>query len=774
MLHGAAMESAPPDRHPESDPPSVESPLGTEALEPPVAPSEMAPDSVPGEPTQSSVTLGAGDDPRGVTPESSNSPEEVTDAVRAETWSAVARGVAVWGLVGFALVVWGRLAFGAALVVPLLSKNQLEMRERVLLIVEMLAGGAAAIGGVAVYLRMRRAELLEAARRMERLGWFVSPLILLPAIPVFMAHKVWFGEHQTLLPIALFGALLAEFFFSRAAASGVTLAELGLSFSLPERGTVVRLVRTRGFLAVVVACALAYGAFMSFYTVRWHHRLGTAIFDLGINNNLIHGALDGRINYSTVIFPDEPIKYWANHVKLGLFLFLPIYAVFQHAETLLIIQSISLGLGAIPLFLFARRRLPEWGAFVIALAYLAYYPMHSANFYEMKEPPTAAAFVLTMVWALDTKRWKTTWAFFFMSLIMREDMPIPLVMIGVVLLCSGYRPRVGAVMAGISAVWFVILRFKIMNDAGAWWFPNMYETLWAQPEKGFRSVIKTLLSNPTFVLRHIFTEKKFWYLMHMMVPVVFLPARRWYLWAAFVPGAILTLLVTDYNPPIMYTFQYVMHWGPYLFLASVLALDAIRKESPDGPSRQFGGIVALGLVSLALTYNYGAFSARDRALASGYKKIVFSWSEKDEELYQDLQALVRAVPKTASVAATEHIGAHFAARKEFYTLRRGLRPADYLVFRKSELKLDKTRQGVKDALTSKKYGVELRRGEFVLLRRGAPTEQNEEVLASLGLKTKAKAQRLEEKVEEGEEHDADSAENSGDSPERAEPEGGGD
>lgn len=740
MLHGAPMESRPPAS------PTAESLDAPEAL-------ESVPESPdPASETSGGLALGArAVDDRALEGDEGAAPPTIADGAagdsvevsRPELWSRIARGFAIWVLIGFALVVWGRLVFGRQWVVPLLSKNQLEMPARVRLIVEMLAGGAVAGGAVGLYLRRRRESLLAAARSMERLAWFCSPLVLLPAIPVFSAHEVWSGQQETLLPIALFGAILTEFFFSRAAASGLSLAGLGLHFSLPTTGRVASFVRRHGYLTVIVLFALFYGAFMSFYTVRWHHRLGTAIFDLGINNNLIHGALHGRINFSTVIFPDEPIKYWANHVKLGLFLFLPIYAVFQKAETLLIIQSISLGLGAIPLFLFARRRLPEWGAFVLAAAYLCYYPMHSANFYEMKEPPTAAAFVLTMVWALDTSRWKTTWVFFFLSLIMREDMPIPLVMIGVVLLCSGYRPRVGAVMAGISALWFVILRFKIMNDAGAWWFPNMYESLWATPEKGFRSVIKTLLSNPTFVLRHIFTEKKFWYLMHMMVPVVFLPARRWYLWAAFVPGAILTLLVTDYNPPIMYTFQYVMHWGPYLFLASVLALEAIRKESPDGPARQFGGLVALGLVSVALSFNYGAFSARDRTLTSGYKKIVFSWSESDEKTYQDLLAVVRAVPKSASVAATEHVGAHFAARKEFYTLRRGLRPADYIVFRKGELKLDKTRQGVKDALASPKYGVELRKGEFVLLRRGAPPDRNEEVLEDFGLKKRPKAARAE-------------------------------
>jgi uncharacterized membrane protein len=280
-------------------------------------------------------------------------------------------------------------------------------------------------------------------------------------------------------------ALLTEFFVSHA---GLNIPERLRKFwrdtpDTPTQNRALSFLERHGLLLVVIVAALAYAAFMSFYTVRWHHRLGTATFDLGINVNLMHGGLHGKINHSTVLFPDNPQQYIANHVKLGLYLFLPIYAIYPHPETLLVIQSTSLGLGSIPLFLLARRHIPEWAACVLALCYLANYPMHGANFYEMKEVPTGAIFVFLMVLFVDMKRWIPAGIFFFCSIIMREDMPIPLAVIGIFLLLTGYRPRFGAVIAGVSIFWFVLLRFKIMMDAGSWWFPNMYEDLWSQGER---------------------------------------------------------------------------------------------------------------------------------------------------------------------------------------------------------------------------------------------------------------------------------------------------
>jgi len=664
----------------------------------------------------------------------------------AEQWAGAGRAVLLFALLGMALVTWFRLT-RERFTTELLEKNALDLPLRDVFLAQILGTGIA-LGGIVLVLCLFWRWAGEPTRIFEQWGWFLCPLLLLPAIPVVSEVDVWKGKHHDFLPIVLVLALLAELFFTRASSNIPPIVQRLWHDSAgePARARVLALLSRHRYLIVVVCAALAYAAFMSFFTVRWHHRLGTATFDLGINVNLMHGGLHGKINQSTVIFPDNPQTYIANHVKLGLYLFLPIYALYPHPETLLVIQSTSLGLGSIPLFLLARRHVPEWAACVLALCYLANYPLHGANFYEMKEVPTGAIFVFLMVLFADMKRWWPAGIFFFCSIIMREDMPIPLAVIGIFLLLTGYRPRFGAIIAGISIFWFVLLRFKIMMDAGSWWFPNMYEDLWSGGEKGFRSVLKTLISNPTFVLKHVFVEKKFWYVMHLLVPLAFLPVRRWYLWASLLPGAILTLLVTDYDPPIMFTFQYVMFWLPYLFMAAMLAIRALGTGPAGNLPRQIGAVAAMAIATISLSYNYGAFPARDNYFESGYHKIRFSWGPEQEEQYRHVKALVASIPRNASVTTTEHIGAQLANREYFYTLRRGTHDADYMVARKSELKLNATLPSVKEALKSGAYGVVGRYGDFVVFKRGADPSQNAEImkewrLTSGGSKKKPKRER---------------------------------
>jgi uncharacterized membrane protein len=451
----------------------------------------------------------------------------------------------------------------------------------------------------------------------------------------------------------------------------------------------------------------------------------------------------------------------AAHAKFGHYLFLPIYALVPRPETLLVIQSILIGAGAIPLFLFARRHLAEWAALVVALAYLAYYPMHGATFSEFQNVPIAALFVFFVVWAADAKRWVWMGIFTVIALLMREDIPIGLSVIGFFLLASGYRPTAGLVLAAVSLSYFLLMRFYVMEEKGDWWFPTMYKELWADGERGFRSVIKTLITNPLFVISKLAIEKKVIYLMHLLVPIAFLPLRRWYLWLSLVPGGLLTLLVTNYDPPVQFSFHYVMHWAPYLFMACVLALAAIGKSPDFGPLRQRAALIALGASSLVLSYNYGAFAAREGSFKGGFNKIEFTVSQTEKQRYERLMDLIKPIGPDDTVAATEKIGPHLSSRRVLHTMRTGPRGTTWIVASSRELKLSKTKPSLKAVLEKGEYGVVRRSGDFALFKRGHSTEGNAKLMKDWGLSSAEPASRpkqpekqLEKQPEKPQEEDA--------------------
>jgi uncharacterized membrane protein len=359
--------------------------------------------------------------------------------------------------------------------------------------------------------------------------------------------------------------------------------------------------------------------------------------------------------------------------------------------------------------------------------------MHGANFSEIQWVPMASCFVLAVIWAADARRWVLCAIAFGFAALLREDIAIGLAVVGAFLLVSGHRPRAGLIMAVVATAWFVFLRFYLMEKAGDWWFPKMYKGLWAPGESGFGSVIKTLLTNPLFVLSTIIEDRKVYYVMHLLVPLAFLPARRWYLWLAFLPGAVVTLLATDYKPPTMFSFQYVMFWTPYLFPAAVVALRSIGKRGEHGPLRCRAAVAGMALASLVLTFNYGAFPARDGSLKGGYSMVSFTMSAAERQRYQELRELIRMIPPDASVSATERVGAHVGSRQYFYAMRNGPHRAEYVLASERELKLARTRPELKAAVQSGEYGVLRRIGDFALLQRGYDTAGNAQLMRDWNL-----------------------------------------
>ncbi len=639
---------------------------------------------------------------------------------------AIARTVTLAGLIAAGVTATAQLTAGKAWVPGFIRENDLGMAARMLFLGSLgvsLLLGAAIAAGLLLWGRRRN----WGATWLEPWCWWLSPLIVAAVFPIFLRFTPWQDRHADLL-LCVAGTLFPLEFLLRRSFGAVPAPVSRVTARIVQ--LLGAFLRRRGPLLLVLAGSLAYAIFMSFYMVRWHHKLRTHAFDLGINANLMSGGLVGKFLHSTIVMPEDPSRYINNHAKIGGYGFLPIYALFPRAETLLIIESTLLGLGALPLFAFARRRMGELSAAFLALAYLCYHPMHGANFYEVNHVPMACPFIFATLWAADTRRWGWFTFFAIWGGLMREDVPVGLAIVGTVLVLSGHRPKQGLVLALVSTAWFGFLRFYVMNQAGEWWFPNMYRELWAPGQTGFVSVIKTLVSNPVFTLAKVSGRTQLLYLLHLLVPLAFVPTRRWWAFAGFIPGALFTLLGTKYAPLTMYSFQYTMHWTPYLFVGAALVLSAIERE--EGSARMRAALTTVCVASLFMTYQLGAFPRRD-TMRGGYDHIDFTYSAEERERYAALREVISHMRKGASVTATENIAPHVADHVYLYAMRQGTYGCEYLLASSRELRLQRTKPSLGEALRGKGYGLVFQKADFALFQRGADPSKNAKIISEWAL-----------------------------------------
>jgi uncharacterized membrane protein len=542
--------------------------------------------------------------------------------------------------------------------------NVLDTMTRRSLIMAMLAGAAVTGLASAFYASLST----QRAVRLHRTALILSPLVLIGVVPPILNASIWPDALSVAMAIAVFTLL-----FERLLRVSLETMDSGPSVAEHTRA------RRRRALVVVILAALFYAGYMGMYTVFAHLRFQTYNFDLGQYDNVFWNWLHGRPLVCTPLGADKPWSSFSSHADLGIFFLLPIYAIYPHAETLLVLQSLLLGLGAIPLYLFAVRRIPPWSACALVICYLLYPPMHGSNFYDFHFQPVAGTFVLLVIWAVDSKRWVWLTISFILAISCREDIAVGLTILGLYLLLARYRPRAGLLMAVVAATYFVVIRFVIMPSHGQGWFSDIYKDLYPQPTGpfSFGGVIQTLITNPTYVFRTLLTAEKLKYFVQIAAPLAFLPLRRAYLLPALIPGAISTLLTTGYGPTTDIAFQYSGHFTPYVFTASAVALAASRGFRPFVFR---SSVAALVVGTFLCTHQWGAFPPSGR-LKGGFSIISFAWpTAADLRKRRDLAQLAAMIPEEASFAVSEQELPHVSGRLKVMTLRDGAGGAEYVLY----------------------------------------------------------------------------------------------
>lgn len=592
-----------------------------------------------------------------------------------------------------------------------LRANTLADDQRLLVFVAVAAGAflGLVLGGVYLLSTGAKGARLEGLPGLERLATTLRPLIPLGVVPTLLAYE--FASHQTLVYLTL----LAAFGLTLEWSLRGCLEGLAWPWQVPRLAWPGRLRRHLPLL-LVIAGAIFYAVYFSHYTLLHHRRFGTSGFDLGIHVNWAYNAMHGNPWRCPVFFGADGGHFIGNHAIFAMFFaWLPLFALKPGPEILLVYQAVIVGAAAIPIYLFGRTQIPRWAAATFALLYLLYAPVHGPNFYDFHELMPLPFWCFCLFWAIATRRNGLVALFVFILYAHREDVAVGVAVLGLFLIVTGARPRLGAVLAAVSIVWFIIIKFIIMPLLFKGWFQEIYKELQAPGHPGYGSVVQTVLINPLYFLKTLLTEVKANYFLHIMVPLVFLPLRRPALALLGIPGFFFTLLTTGYPPTVSIAFHYTLHGAPYLLAGSILMLRLLSQSPRDGAVRRNAALGAMAVTMFFHSYAFGAIFQHN-TFVGGFGKVEFKMSPDEEKRYQALKKIVAMIPKDASVAADESDMPHVSARVNAYDLRFAHGDAEFLLVRAGTLYTPGT---LKNAFDRHRYGLIASDMGIYLFRRDA-------------------------------------------------------
>jgi uncharacterized membrane protein len=405
------------------------------------------------------------------------------------------------------------------------------------------------------------------------------------------------------------------------------------------------------FLAGAV---LIWTWYFSIRSLNIHHALGTATYDSALYDQGMW--LLSRFDAPFVTLMGRNL--FGDHTSFVLLFLVPLYWIAPGAWIMFTAQSAAIAAGAIPVFLYARRRLgSEWWALVGAGTYLLHPAVGWTNLENFHPDAFLGVFVGFAIYAALERRWRLYAVFVVLALMVKEDASLVIVPLGIWVAVRRDR-RIGLLTVFGSLAFMAVAMFVVMRSLIG--VPT--RNTWRIPFGGVRGLIDTSITDPSRVVEHLRSDGRPWYLVQMTAPFAWLFARLPDV--ALISGLV---LFTNILSTFWYQYQIDYHYSliavPALAIGTVHAIGAMR----DHVVRLGGRSVRVRSRPLAM----GVLAAT--TLLTAYLWAPMPWGRtptfygNTENVYAtSARELFELIPDDAVVAANYRLTPHLAYRKEIY------------------------------------------------------------------------------------------------------------
>ena len=174
----------------------------------------------------------------------------------------------------------------------------------------------------------------------------------------------------------------------------------------------------------VIALTIAYTVYFSALSIQRHNTFRTRASDMGQMDQALWNTLHGNLLQDTR--PDgKNLPRLTDHVE-PIFLVIPFaFLIYDGIETLFVLQSVAIALGALAIFWIARRKLQnDWVGVAFALMYLMFPALQAANLAEFHAVTFAPAPLLFAYHYGEERAWKRYALFSLIALAVKEDIAL--------------------------------------------------------------------------------------------------------------------------------------------------------------------------------------------------------------------------------------------------------------------------------------------------------------------------------------------------------------
>jgi len=435
--------------------------------------------------------------------------------------------------------------------------------------------------------------------------------------------------------------------------------------------TINRIIKSYWQFFILAILILLYTFAFSYFSILRHNAFASG-FDLSNMDQTIWNTLHGRIFALTGT--KGTISRFSIHADIILILLTPLYLIWDNVRTLLIFQSLSLALGAIPVYLLTFKLLKQKGlALLFVCIYFLNPGMQWVNIYDFHGVALAIPLVLSTFYFAYIKKWRLYLIFAFLSLLTKEEIPLIIALLGLLQIFIWKERKIGTITFVFATLWFSLATFVIIpyfSPSHSHWALLYYRNAGSE----FNVEHLTLIPQQ-IIVNYFINPDDLKYYQLLLKPFAFLPVLG-IPWIILVFPDLVINLLSSHAQMRSIDLQYDSGIVPGLLISTIFTISYLKfilSKIKIKAKFKLGIIYIvtflLLLVTIRANYGYGPLPFSKSCWC-----VMYQVSSQDIAFDKALQT----IPQNASVSSSPEVRPHLTHRLNAFTVPDATSSADFI------------------------------------------------------------------------------------------------
>ena len=428
-----------------------------------------------------------------------------------------------------------------------------------------------------------------------------------------------------------------------------------------------------------VLSIILYIIILSSFSIAKHRNFRSFAWDLGIYNQAVWTtAMGGSIfQYNCESFLVESGSFFGVHFSPILYILVPFYRIFPWPETLLVVQTIILGLSALPLYLITRDLINDYTALFVSFLYLVNPVVHGINCYDFHVQCFLPFLAFSSIYYLNRNEWKPYFVSSLLSLMVEEHFLYTMTFFIFAFLTRSFiashrRDNIFTKESSYQVALLAAIFYWAMLSSSIIRFFNPIKSPILVAGRHYNvlgvndpaKIPGYILAKPQAALDALKFNlfDKFMYLLQIFGPVSFLSFLSPVILVSTLPWFAISLL-SNYLPYYSIGYQYPAYVVPFIYISFIKGLNVLKTRY----KRNFT-VTELRTTALVVNIVLFGFLSPISPFVLNFGGIPSYYVENNRDHSFLLETFVKRIPRGSTVLTQDNIFPHLSSSDTSYVV----------------------------------------------------------------------------------------------------------